>query len=56
MHPLSGELPLPYVQAPITRGALIAHWHSSAPPCCRTSQYARTFICAPLIVFVEQYK
>ena len=44
MHPLSGALPLLYVQSRITRGALIAHWHWSAPPCCRTSQYARTFV------------
>ena len=25
MHPLSGELPLPYVPARVTRGALVAH-------------------------------
>ena len=44
MHPLSGALPLPYVPARVTRGALIAHRHSFAPPRCRTSQYRRTFV------------
>ena len=44
MHPLSGALPLPYVPARVTRGALVAHWHSFAPPLCRTSQYRRTFV------------
>ena len=48
MHPLSGALPLPYVQARVTRGALVAHRHSFAPPRCRTSQYHRTFV--PLLV------
>ena len=41
-HPLSGALPLPYVPARVTRGALVAHRHSFAPPRCRTSQYRRT--------------
>ena len=44
MHPLSGALPLPYVPARITRGALVAHRHSFAPPRCRTSQYRRTLV------------
>ena len=44
MHPLSGALSLPYVPARVTRGALAAHRHSFAPPCCRTSQYRRTFV------------
>ena len=48
MHPLSGAVPLPYVPARVTRGALIAHIHSFAPPRCRTSQYRRTFV--PLAV------
>ena len=48
MHPLSGAVPLPYVPARVTRGALIAHRHSFAPPRCRTSQYHRTFV--PLAV------
>ena len=42
MHPLSGELPLPYVPVRVTRGALVSHRHSFAPPRCRTSQYRRT--------------
>ena len=44
MHPLSGDLPLQYVPARVTRGALVAHSHSFAPPRCRTSQYRRTFL------------
>ena len=43
MHPLSGgALPLPYVPVSVTRGALVAHTHSFAPP--RTSQYRRSFV------------
>ena len=37
MHPV-------YVPALVTRGALVAHKHSFAPPRCRTSQYRRTFV------------
>ena len=44
MHSLSGALPLPYVPTRVTRGALVAHRHSFAPPRCRTSQYPRTFV------------
>ena len=44
MHPLSSALPLPYVPARVTRGGLVAHRHSLAPPRCRTSQYRRTFV------------
>ena len=44
MHPLSGALSLPYVPALVTRGALVAHRHSFAPPRCRTSQYRRKFV------------
>ena len=43
MHPLSGAMPLPYVPARVTRGALVAHRYSFAPPRCRTSQYRRSF-------------
>ena len=54
MHPLSGALPLPYVSAAcVTRGALVAHRHSFAPPRCRTSQYRRTFV-PPLGVSLER--
>ena len=44
MHPLSGTLPLLYVPASVTRGALVAHRHSFAPPRYRTSQYRRSFV------------
>ena len=44
MHLLSGTLPLQYVPAHVTRGALVAHWHSFTPPRCRTSQYRITFV------------
>ena len=43
MHPFSGALPLQNVPARVTRGTLVAHKHSFAPPRCRTSQYQRTF-------------
>ena len=38
MHRLRGALPLLYVPEYVTRGALVAHMHSFAPPSCRTSQ------------------
>ena len=44
MQPLSGALPLSYGPARVTRGALVAHRHSFAPPRCRTSQYRRSFV------------
>ena len=44
MHHLCGALPVPYVPVRVTRGAVIAHWFTYAPPRCRTSQYRRTFI------------
>ena len=44
MHPLSGALPVPYVPASVTRGALVAHRHSFTPSRCRTSQYRKTFV------------
>ena len=37
-------LPVPYVPVRVTRGAIIAHPYTYAPPRCRTSQYRRTFI------------
>ena len=43
-HPLCGALPVPYVPVRVTRGALIAHRYTFAPPRCRTSQYRWTFI------------
>ena len=44
MHPLNGALPVPYVPVRITRGALVAHRSTYAPPPCRSSQYYRTFV------------
>ena len=44
MHPLYGALPVPCVPLRVTRGAVIAHRFTHAPPRCRTSQYRRTFI------------
>ena len=48
VHPLNGALPLPYVSVRVTRGSLVAHRYTYAPPRCRTSEYSRTFI--PLLV------
>ena len=42
MHPLFGDLPVPYVPVRVTCGTLIAHRYTYAPPRCRTSQYCRT--------------
>ena len=44
MHPLYGALPVPYVPVRVTRGAVIEHRYTYAPPRCRTSQYRRTFV------------
>ena len=44
MHPLNGALPGPYVPVRVTRGALVEHWYTYAPPRYRTSQYSRIFI------------
>ena len=44
MNSLSGALPLPYVPARVTRGALVADRHSFEPPRCRISQYLRSFV------------
>ena len=44
MHPLNGALPGPHVPVRFTRGALVAHRYTYAPPRCRTLQYSRTFI------------
>ena len=44
MHPFCGALPVPYVPVRVTRGTLIAHRYTYAPPRCRTSQYRRTYI------------
>ena len=44
LHPLNITLPGPYVPARVTRGALVAHRYTYAPPRCRTLQYNRAFI------------
>ena len=44
MHPRNGALPRPYVPVRVTRGALVAHRYTYAPPRCRTLQHSRTFI------------
>ena len=44
VHPLNGALPRPYVSVQVTRGALVAHRYTYAPPRCQTSQYRITFI------------
>ena len=43
MHLLNDALPGPYVPVRVTRGALVAHRYTYAPPRCITSQYHRTF-------------
>ena len=44
MHPLNDAQPGPYVPVRVTRGALVAHRYTYAPPRCRTLQYIRTCI------------
>ena len=44
VHPLNGALPLPYVPKRVTRGAMVAHRYSFAPPSCRISQCRWTFM------------
>ena len=44
MNPLYGALPVPYVPVRVTRGAVIAHRYTNAPPRCRTSHYRWTFV------------
>ena len=48
MHPLHDALPGQYVPVWVTRGVLVAHRYTYAPPRCRTSQYHKT--CVPLSV------
>ena len=31
-HPLTGALPVPFVAVQVTRGVLVAHWYTYAPP------------------------
>ena len=44
MHLLNDALPGPYVPVWVTRGALVAHRYTYAPPRCRTLQYRITFV------------
>ena len=44
VHPLNGALPGPYVPVRVTRGALVPHRYTYAPPRCRTMQFSRTVI------------
>ena len=44
MDPLYGALPVPYKAVRVTRGAVISHRFTFAPPRSRTSKYSRTFI------------
>ena len=44
MHLLYDTLPVPYVPVQVSRGAVIAHRYTYAPPRCRTSKYRWTFI------------
>ena len=53
MHPLSGALPLPYVLARVTRGALVAHLHSFGHPRCRKSQYSGRVCSSHCLVVVS---
>ena len=48
MHLLNDALHGPYVPVRVTRGALVAHRYTYAPPRCRTSQYRRTFVHLPV--------
>ena len=50
IHLPSGALPLPYVPAPVARGALVAHMHSFQHPRCRISAVTHTFL--PLSVYL----
>ena len=44
MYPLNDALPGPYVPVRVTRGVLVTHRYTYAPPRCRTSKYLRTFV------------
>ena len=37
VHPLNGALSVPYLPVRVTRGVLVAHRYTYAPPRCRTS-------------------
>ena len=50
-HPLCGSLPVPHVPVRVTRGALIAHRYTFAPPRSRTSQYRNFY--SPFSISLE---
>ena len=52
MHLLYGALPVP---VEVTRGTVIAHLYTYAPPCCRTSQFRMTFIPLSVTLLVTPY-
>ena len=52
-HPLNGALPGPYVPALVTRGALVVHGYTYAPPRCRTLQYSRTCIVFSVSLWID---
>ena len=41
VHPLNLDLPGPYMPVRVTRGALVPHRYTYAPPRCRTLQFSR---------------
>ena len=43
MHPLYGALIVQYVPVRVTRGALVPHRYTYAPPRCRTSQHRKIY-------------
>ena len=58
VHPLNGALPGPYLPVRVTRGALVAHRYTYAPPRCRTSQYSRLLFlsrCPSGTILLTQY-
>ena len=56
MHPLNGAPTDPYLPVRFTRGAVIAHRYTYAPPGCRTSQYRMTFIPLSVSLFKNHGK
>ena len=53
MHPLNDALPGPYVPVRVTRGALVAHRYTYAPPRCRASQDQRTFVLLSVSLWID---
>ena len=53
VHPLCGTLPVPYVPVRVTRGALVAHRYTYAPPRCRTSHPIRNLSMAQRWLYLE---